>query len=88
MKIKKLQWSEPQKPDNDHYFYDHVKAEIKGVGWIYIDWKSWKKHPCFSIEFPWDAPFTSYNSLDSAKSAAQRCLEEYVRLFLEDEDNG
>lgn len=79
--IKKIQWTEPRKANNQ-VRYDHVIGKTP-IGDILITWKSWKSNDDYCVdESPWYAleayGFMVSASLEELKAQCQSAFEKYV----------
>jgi hypothetical protein len=70
-----LQWTENMPPSEDCR-YDHCTAETL-FGRFLITWKSWKQFDGPTVdETPWGDWYGAFNSVDAAKAACQRGMDE------------
>jgi hypothetical protein len=70
-----LQWTENMPPCEDCR-YDHCTAETP-FGRFLISWKSWKQFDSPTVdETPWGDWYGAFNSVDEAKAACQKEMDE------------
>ncbi len=82
MKIKKIKWSKPKKP-NDHIEYDHIIGEHP-IHTFFITWKGWKERPLYELEFGEHYHPEQFLSIQSAKIKAQKIINRLVERSIED----
>jgi hypothetical protein len=76
-----LQWSE-NKPPSEECRYDHCIAETP-FGRFLITWKSWKQFDSPTVdEAPWGIWCVAFDSVDAAKAACQRELDERLARWV------
>ena len=70
-----LQWTD-NTPPCEECRYDHCTAETP-FGRFLISWKSWKQFDSPTVdETPWGDWYGAFNSVDAAKAACQREMDE------------
>lgn len=87
MKIKPLQWSNAQEP-NDKIWYHHICAETP-FGIITITWKGWKETDWPTLDnAPWDDFHDSFSDLEEAKrSVEERYMEKVKECLISSPDD-
>jgi hypothetical protein len=74
-----MNWTDQKPPIKGESYYDHVKLETP-IGWIIIEWKSWKESPSYEIMIN-DNWIGAEYSLDDAKLKAVEYIKDiYSKL--------